>query len=64
MKLLSFQNPYEIFQFLFTFIKNTVFEITTVQLLVQLPEKFLCIIWNLVTKKISKIRNVKFTFKN
>ena len=60
-----FQNPDEFFQFFYVY-KNTVFEkkieAVTVKLLVQLPEKFLCVIWKFVTKTQRKF--VTFTFKN
>ena len=56
-----------IFSIFFTFFQN-IFEkkisAASVKLLVQSPENFLCVIWNLDTKKISKIRKVTIIFQN
>ena len=47
-------------QFFFTFTK--ILFLKNIRKLVQLPEKFLCVIWNLVTKNF-EIHNVTFTLK-
>ena len=68
MNLLIFYSPYEFFQFFYVF-QNTIFEkkieTTTMQFLrvVQSLGKFLCVIWNRVTKQ-SKILNVTFIFQH
>ena len=67
MNLLIFQNPCEFFQFFFDGYKKTVFEkkieTTTGQLLIQSTEKFLYVIWNVVTKTYPKFVTLRLFFK-
>ena len=58
MNLSIFQNPRKFFQIFFRFSKYRFckkIEATTVQLLIQSREKFLCVIYNLGTEKDSKL---------
>ena len=60
------QNSFEFFQFFYAY-ENTVLrkknEAITVQLLVQSPGEFLCVIWNLVTKTFLKFVTLHSFFK-
>ena len=63
---LIFRNPYQCFNFFYVFL-NIVFEkkivAIIVQLLVQSPGKFLCVIWNLGTKTYTEFVTLRLFFK-